>query len=290
MDQVTVKAPAKLNLALDITGKTQNGYHLMKMVMQAIDLYDTIRIRKNDTGKISLSCGLESVPCDERNIAYAAAEAFFQHCGIEERGVEIRLDKVIPQQAGMAGGSADGAGTLTALNELYQTGLSLPELCGIGKTVGADLPFCLTGGTAVVEGIGEIITPIADFPDCDFVVAKPKGGISTQRAFSEFDRAEIGPCLDITAMVKAIEDRDAAGACAQMYNALARVCPLKEVEAIQNIMTSCGAKGALMTGSGSAVFGVFTDRGKAYACERRLSQRYEECFLCKPISHGPVIE
>ncbi len=91
-------------------------------------------------------------------------------------------------------------------------------------------------------------------------------------------------------MVKAIEDRDAAGACAQMYNALARVCPLKEVEAIQNIMTSCGAKGALMTGSGSAVFGVFTDRGKAYACERRLSQRYEECFLCKPVNHGPVIE
>ena len=293
MQEITVKAPAKLNLALDIVGTDGRGYHLMKMVMQTIGLYDTITVQKQPEGtsgeEIILSCTHPAVPCNEHNIAYAVAHSFFDTCGIRDQSLRIHIQKLIPQQAGMAGGSANGAGVLAALNALYQTKLSLEELCRIGKETGADIPFCLTGGTALVEGIGEKITKLPDLPDCVFVVAKPKGGISTQRAFAEFDRRGIAPSLDLEKMCKAIGEGDILSVSENLYNAFERVCGLRDVEIINNMMMSCGAKGALMTGSGSAVFGIFTDRGRAYACEKRLKERYAECFLCNPVPHGPVI-
>ena len=290
MQAVTINAPAKLNLALDITGVTENGYHLMEMVMQTVTLYDRVTLRRQETGGIALSCDVPGLPCGRENIAWKAAERFFDACGIARRDISIHLEKRIPQQAGMAGGSADGAGVLAGLDLLYGTGLSTEELCRIGVQVGADVPFCLCGGTAAVRGIGEQITPLPPLPDCLFVIAKPKGGISTQRAVAEYDRAGLGPVFRLDEMAKAISDGDLAGVCARMYNALERVCGLRDVEVIKATLLSMGAKGALMTGSGSAVFGIFTDRGRAYACERRLKERFPECFVCAPAPHGPVAE
>ena len=288
MHTVTVKAPAKINLALDIVGLNEKNYHLLKMLMQTVDLYDTVTLQKQPSG-ITLTCDNPSLPCDERNICHRCAQAFFTHIGQPETGVQMHIQKVIPQQAGMAGGSADGAGVLVGLNALYDAKLSLETLCAIGARIGADIPFCLVGGTAKVEGIGERITPIPALPDCELVIAKPSIGVSTQRAFAEFDRLRIPPQLDLDAMVRAVECQDLSGVCAAMYNALERVCGVPEVRSIRHLMMSMGAKGAMMTGSGSAVFGIFSDRGRAYECEQKLRTRYAEVFLCKPAAHGPQI-
>lgn len=288
MHTVTVKAPAKINLALDIVGLNEKNYHLLKMLMQTVNLYDTVTLQKQSSG-ITLTCDNPTIPCDECNICHRCAQAFFAYIGQPEAGVQMHVQKVIPQQAGMAGGSADGAGVLVGLNALYDAKLSLETLCAIGARIGADIPFCLVGGTAKVEGIGERITPITALPDCELVIAKPRTGVSTQRAFAEFDRLRIPPQLDLEAMVRAVECQDLSGVCAAMYNALERVCGVPEVRSIRHLMMSMGAKGAMMTGSGSAVFGVFSDRGRAYECEQKLRARYAEVFLCKPAAHGPQI-
>ncbi len=289
LQKVRVKAPAKLNLYLDIIGVNDKGYHLLEMIMQTIDLFDIITVEQVGQEGITLSCNWDFVPCNEKNIAYRCAESFFQYTGIHSGGLHIHLEKRIPQQAGMAGGSADGAGVLMALNQMYGETLSLEELMKIGEKIGADIPFCLIGGTAKVAGIGEQITKLRDFPDSALVVAKPRGGISTQKAFQDFDRLGIKPVNRFSAMVEAVEQEDYGAICENLYNALEQVCPLGEVRMIRDSMMGCGAKGAMMTGSGSAVFGLFLDRKKAYECEQRLKQKYTDCFLCSPYSNGPVV-
>lgn len=291
MNQVTVQTPAKINLALDITGVTGNGYHLMEMVMQSIDLCDTLRVSRTADTQISLSCPDPAVPCDEKNICYRCAELFFRHAGIAkpEQGVLIAIEKHIPKQAGMAGGSANGAGTLLALNRLYQTGYGLDTLCALGKQAGADIPFCLAGGTAKVEGIGEKITPLPTLPDCDIVIAKPRGGISTGKAFAAYDALGEPLSLPKEALFGALAKQDIAGIAENLYNVLEQVSGLHEISVIKNMMYSGGAKGAVMTGSGSAVFGIFTDRRRAFECEAKLKERYDETFLCKPVNFGARI-
>lgn len=284
MNQIMVEAPAKINLALDIVGVNEKGYHLMKMMMQAVSICDQVFLKKTDSG-IVVGCDDPSIPCDETNIAYRCAELFFAHTG-QTGGAEIFLHKEIPQQAGMAGGSADGAGVLEGLNELYKTGLSLEELCEIGVKAGADIPFCLMGGTAKVEGIGEKITPVASMPSCWIVIAKPKQGISTKEAFEEFDRRNIEPKLRLEVMEQALEEQKLSNLCGELYNALELVCPLEEVSRIEEWMKSFGALGAKMTGSGSAVFGIFEDFSKAMACQKKLKSKYEDCFLCRPRDYG----
>lgn len=286
--QVTVKAPAKINLALDIVGVDERGYHLMNMLMQTIDLYDFVTLIKRDDTQIWLSCNRADIPCNNSNICDRCAQLFFAKTGIKG-GVDIHIEKNIPQQAGMAGGSTDGAATLVGLNRLFQTNLTLETLCQWGAEVGADIPFCLIGGTAKVTGFGEKILPIAAFPDCSIVVAKPRSGISTQRAFAEFDRAGTPPQLDLEQIISLIEAKDLVGVCSEFYNALETVCNLPDLPVIKNSMRSFGAKGTLMTGSGSAIFGVFTDRSRAYNCEQKLRQKYHETFLCRPVTQGACI-
>ena len=189
MKRITVKAPAKINLSLDILGKRADGYHFLRTVMHAIDLCDTIHISMTGSD-IQILCDREDVPCDERNIAYKAAAAFFDQTQATQTGIRIQIDKTIPSQAGLGGGSADGAAVLVALNELYQTGLDTSKLQKIGALVGADIPFCITGGCALAEGIGEILSPIHAQLDCCFVVCKPEIGVSTAAAYNKFD--EIG--------------------------------------------------------------------------------------------------
>lgn len=288
MKQATVKAPAKLNLALDITGINAKGYHLMKMIMQSISLYDTITVTELPGTDTVITCSNKSIPCNHSNICYRCADVFWKAAGMR-RGIRIDIQKIIPQQAGMAGGSTDGAGVLLALNQMFDTGFSIEKLCALGETVGADIPFCLTGGTALVEGIGEVITKIPDIPSCTILVAKPKSGISTQKAFAAYDQRKECPSYDCAVLLDAVDKQDITLLAENMFNVLEPVCGLAEIPMIKNIMKSYGAKGAIMTGSGSAVFGIFTDRKKAYDCERNLKARFSECFLCTPITHGCLI-
>ena len=174
-----VKAAAKINLMLDILKRLDNGYHSLFMIMQSVDLYDTIDVCKNDLNQIVIKCDNDKVPCNEKNIVYKCANAFFDFLSIEDRGVTIEIEKNIPMAAGVAGGSADGAATLYCLNKIYNTNLSERELCQIGEKIGADIPFSLTGGTSIALGTGTIIAPVKDLPECYIVAASGMAGLET---------------------------------------------------------------------------------------------------------------
>ncbi len=182
-----VKAAAKINLMLDILKKLDNGYHALFMIMQSVDLYDTVSVEKNSENKIIIKCDTDGVPCNEKNIAYKCAVAFFDAFALKDRGVTIKIEKVIPMAAGTAGGSADGAAVLYCLNKIYDTKLSTKELCEIGAKVGADIPFSIVGGTAIALGTGTIIAPVKDLPECYIVLCKPEQDVSTLEAYAEFD-------------------------------------------------------------------------------------------------------
>ena len=285
---VKVIAPAKLNFLLDIIGLDEKNYHLMEMIMQTIDIFDTITIKERTDSQITLECDDKSIPCDERNICYKCAKLFLEKANIQT-GVNINIEKVIPQQAGMAGGSADGAGVLVGLNELFKTDYTIQDLCDIGVKVGADIPFCLVGGTAKVEGIGEKITKISEFKGYDILVVKPQVGISTKEAFDTFDKQNIKARNNIDSMVKAIEENDISLFCKNMYNALEFVSGVKEISEIEQIMIENKAKGALMTGSGSAVFGIFDNTESAKNCKELLSKRYPQTYLCHTVNYGAKV-
>lgn len=286
MKQIVIDAPAKINLVLDIEGVDARGYHLMRMLMQAVDLYDRITITETGNGAISMSANRFYIPCNEKNIAWAAAEAFFHTAQIKNPGIHIQLQKRIPMQAGMAGGSADGAGVLWGLNHWFGNPFTLQQLCDIGVTIGADVPFCLTGGTAKVEGIGEKITAIDPFPSAFFVIAKPKVGISTKEAFARFDALGLAPKLDLDELQTLWQTKGVRAFSTRLYNALEAVCPLAEVQQIEDSLKACGAHGAIMTGSGSAVFGIFTDYHRARSCAETLKKSYRETYFCKPLADG----
>ncbi|WP_294911766.1 4-(cytidine 5'-diphospho)-2-C-methyl-D-erythritol kinase, partial [uncultured Eubacterium sp.] len=182
-----VKAYAKINLLLDIVATRKDGYHDLFMIMQSVGIYDTVTVSKQKGRKITLSCNLDSIPVDEKNIAYKAAVAFFDAYKIKNTGIHIDIVKRIPHAAGLAGGSADGAAVIKALNEIYKTNLSDKELCKIGVKVGADVPFCITGGTLLSQGIGEVLTPVKPLRRCFIVLAKPDFGVNTGYAYKQFD-------------------------------------------------------------------------------------------------------
>ena len=288
MNTVIVKAPAKINLALDITGKREDGYHLMNMLMQTVDLYDTLTLTKAQF--IALTCDRKGVPEDDKNLAWRAAELFFSKMGMgEDVGVEIDINKVIPMQAGLAGGSADAAGVLCGLNELYETHLSTEELCEMGLTLGADVPFCILGATAKAEGVGEILSPVANMPDCSIVIAKPTASISTAESFKLFDAVTASRHPDVDGVISAIENSNLADMAKGMYNVLEEITTVDSVSKIKADMMAHGAIHSMMTGSGSAVFGIFDNRANAKKCLKSLMGCSESVFLSKPVNHGPVV-
>lgn len=276
-----VPAYAKLNLALDITGKREDGYHLMHMVMQTVDLCDFLELKRLEAG-IEFSCDDPSIPCGEGNIAWKAAAAFFNEAGISG-GVAIALRKAIPHEAGLAGGSADAAAVLKGLNQLYEAPFSLSALCRVGEMLGADVPYCIVGGTAEVKGIGEQITPLARFPECTVVIVKPEEGIGTKEAFTRIDRLEQLLHPDVAAMVSAVARKDLKQAAQCMGNVFEQVCTVEEVFSVKERLISLGALGALMSGSGSAVFGVFACFDAAQRAVTVLKEEYGSVFLTKPI-------
>ncbi|MBE6807318.1 MAG: 4-(cytidine 5'-diphospho)-2-C-methyl-D-erythritol kinase [Ruminococcaceae bacterium] len=272
MSEVIAIAPAKINLTLDIVGTREDGYHLLESIFQSVTLADTIHVRKKLGKKIKLVAPRCTCPV-EKNTAYRAAMAFFNYTGLS-KGVRIELSKEIPQQAGMGGGSADAAGVLVALNELFDTHLTTEQLCEIGLTVGADVPFCLVGGTAYVTGIGENIQPLPPLPDCHIVIAQPDQGISTKEAYAAVDNAEILARPDNAAAIAALKAGDLNGVCQQAVNVFEAATNLPGVADIRRRMEQFHPLCSQMTGSGSVVFAIFEDERVAEACLEELGDYY----------------
>ena len=281
MDRITLRACGKLNLSLDIVGVREDGYHLMDMVMQSVSVFDRVTVEKAE----SLDPGL--FPYGEQDIAYRAAQAFFAAAGIPG-GARVRVEKRIPSEAGMAGGSADGAAVLVALDRLYGTGMG-EKLIPIGEKVGADVPFCLTGGTARVQGIGERVTPLPFFDRGCYLVVKPPFGISTPAAFRAFDRSDAPRRPDTAGMIAAMARGDIPALEALSENVLEAAAARPEIGEIRRALREAGAAFSRMTGSGSAVFGLFETEGAA-AAARGAVERYGETFLCKPVPAGIWVE
>ena len=288
MESVTVSAYAKLNLALEVVGKRPDGYHEMNMLMQSVSLCDTVVLQKT-AREITLSCDLPGMPPASENIAYRAAEKFFSFTDISG-GVSVTLTKRIPSQAGMAGGSADAAAVLCGLNRLYDAGLSVEELCALGVQLGADVPFCIVGSTAHVTGMGETVEPVPPVPSCAFVVVKPAVGISTGAAFQAIDGAKGLKRVNVAAALKASERGDLSTLGGAFCNTFEQVTNLEEVFLLKQRLSEAGALGTLMSGSGSAVFGMFPDERSAGKVQRQFIAEGLESYLAVPVPFGISFE
>lgn len=284
------RAYAKLNLTLDILGILPDGYHDLEMVMQSVSLCDSVAVRIGCGGDVSVISNIPHIPNDERNIAIKAARAFVGASGKDLDGIAIAMEKRIPSSAGMAGGSADGAAVLRLLNELSGCHFSDAELCEIGLNVGADVPFCLMGGTSLAQGKGEKLTELACMPDCYIVIGKPWRGMSTKAVFSEIDSHPIGKHPDTEGMINAISNGDLRGIADRVYNVFEPVVSTEvhDILSIKHTLRECGAMCAAMTGSGSAVFGVFASKKQAENARSVLKRRYKETYMAKPISSQEV--
>ena len=284
-------APAKLNLSLEITGLLPNGYHALDMVMQAVTLYETVTLRR--AAQLSLTMAGCALPADEHNLALRAARCFAAQAGFAAPAA-LTVEKRVPMQAGMGGGSADAAGVLAGLNALYAPELcarrgavfSLPELSAMGLTLGADVPFALTGGTCRVQGVGEQLHPLPACPPCWFAVVMPRTGVSTPAAFAAYDRAGSRVHPDCAAQEQAIRRGDLAGLCAAAANALQECSGVPETPRLCAQLRQAGALAALMTGSGAAVYGIFAQKQAAAAAAEALRQQGEQVYLCAPDAAG----
>ena len=281
------KAYAKINLGLDVTGKRDDGYHIVRMIMQNVDLYDTLTFEDNETGEICLTASSEKIPTDESNLICKVALQLKKEFGVS-KGANIHLVKRIPVAAGMAGGSTDGAAAYVALNELWNLGLDKKKLCELAVKLGADIPYCIIGGTALAEGIGEKLTVISDMPACHIVIAKPAIDVSTGWVYKELDSRKIIEHPDIDGIRAAIEDGNIKAMCSLIGNVLEPVPAGKYtvIGDIEKILEDSGAVGAFMTGSGPTVFAVFDDEDKAkngYEAVKR-SALAPELFLSGPVN------
>lgn len=289
--KVKVQAPAKINMSLDVLRRRPDGYHDVSMVMQAVGLYDYVTVETTDSKEIEIRCDYEGVPCDERNIAYKSAAAFFKHTETENCGILITIDKHIPTQAGLAGGSADGAAVIVALNKLFSTHLKEKEMCEIGERIGADVPFCIVGGTKLASGTGTKLKKMVSIPRCKIVICKPEVSVSTAEAYSKIDSANLSHPEFTAEMVKAIYARDIWMVTSCMLNDFEIALDLDEIKEVKKVMLKNKALGACMSGSGSAVFAIFNNEKKAEKCLQALKKDYNEVFLCEPVKEGcSVIE
>lgn len=284
--KVKVKAPAKINLSLDVLRRRPDGYHDVSMVMQAVSLYDYVTVETTDTKDVEIICDYPDVPCDKRNIVYKCAEAFFNYTKTENRGIKITIEKNIPTQAGLAGGSADGAAAIVALNKIFSTYLKEDELCEIGAKIGADIPFCIVGGTKLASGTGTDLKNMISMPRCNIVICKPDFSVSTAEAYSRIDSANLSHPEFTSEMVKAIYARDIYMVTTSMLNDFEIALDLDGINDIKRIMLKNKALGACMSGSGSAVFAVFNNLKKAEKCMKQLFENYNKVFLCEPLKSG----
>ena len=281
-----IQAFAKLNLTLDILGKREDGYHDLRMVMQSITLADTLTLEENRGEGLRVSANLRFLPTGEKNLAAAAALRFWEALGREPENLDIRIEKRIPVCAGMAGGSSDAAAVLRALNQRAGDPFSPKELARLGERVGSDVPYCVLGGTALAEGRGEVLTPLAPLPRCWVVACKPDFPISTPELFAQADRVKLRRRPDTAGLVAALEAGDLGGVARRMYNVFEDVLPARlytRVAEIKNDLIQCGALGANMSGSGPTAFGLFDRLEAAQEARACLAQRYRDTFLCETV-------
>ena len=282
MKEIKIKCPAKLNLSLDVTKKREDGYHELEMIMQTVDVCDYITVSVCDGEGISLCCDKKDVPLNEKNTAYKAAELFFETVG-KTKKVDIIIEKHIPQGAGMAGGSADGAGVLKALNLIENNVLSDEELLNLALKIGADVPFCLVGGTKLCKGIGEIMTDVEPMSGVFAIILKPKVSVSTPKVYAALDEEVLWTHPNTEKLLKALEtgsyeDFDTFGG-----NTLEKPV-FREFEIIKELKDELKKQGAifsLMTGSGAAVYGIFDDEKTAECALEKTKNKAEEYFLIK---------
>ena len=285
---VIVKAPAKINLYLDVVGKSENGYHSVEMIMQTVSLYDVVKVEKNKISKINIFSNYNFSKNITKNTTYKAAVEFFKYTNTVGQGVNIQIKKRIPVCAGLAGGSSDAAATLVALNSLFDAKLSKGELSQIGGKVGADVPFCIYGGTMISTGIGTELSPINKMPFCHVVLCKPNIYVSTKRAYSLSDNFKI-KTKNIKPIVYAINRKSLDLIGNSLYNHFEYVLSSNEVYNIKCTMIQNGAIASCMSGSGPTVFGLFKEKKLAENCVNKLSKTYKSTFLCNPIDSGAFI-
>lgn len=285
---IHLKALAKINLGLDVIGTREDGYHLVRMIMQTIDLYDWVTVRKSESAGISLETNLNFLPTDEHNIAYQAVELLKQDFP-QIDGVELRIHKCIPVAAGMAGGSTDAAAVLYGMNKLYHLGIPMNRLMEYGLKLGADVPYCLLRGTALAEGIGEKLTRLAPMPDCFILIAKPPVSVSTKLVYQSLDALKEPPHPPIDAQIHDLEAQDLPSLAMHMGNVLECVTvPMHpQIAQIKELMEEQGAIAAMMSGSGPTVFGIFSEEAKAYEAKAQIrnSGLARQVYVTKPYNY-----
>ena len=290
MKSINEKAFAKINISLDVIGKRPDGYHEMLMVMQSVTLSDDVYVELRQGSEVTAQTNLRFIPCDDRNLAVRAAKVFFKAQGISDTGAFIRIKKNIPVGAGMAGGSSDAAAVLRALNTLYGKPYDRDGLEALAAGIGSDVAFCVSGGTVLATGRGEMLLPLPSLPDCNIVVCKPEFSISTPELFRKLDSVKLRCHPDSAGICEALIDGDLSKLARRMYNVFEDVPDrrMSSIAEIKNRMLDCGALGAIMTGTGSAVFGIFPDRQSAEATKKTLSAEYKSVFLTENKHHTEI--
>ncbi len=287
MKQLSILAPAKINLYLNVVGKRSDGYHDIESVMQTVSLFDRLQIsvyEATDDVRLSITSQGVSVPTDESNLVCRAAKAFCEAAGIVSYDIAFTLEKNIPTEAGLGGGSADAAAAIIGLNRLYETNMSVEQLCEIGVKVGADVPFCIRKGTASAEGIGEIMKPVSPMPPCVLIIAMPKGGkVSTGEAYRRIDAIGADADVPFSDFLQTMENGDLCEIAAKLYNKFEIVTPHETGSAaLVEELRRLGAIGARMSGSGAAVFGIYASRSEAEIAYAALPDDMQK-FICAPI-------
>jgi len=281
MNTIQLKAKAKINLSLDVLGKRQDGYHELKTIMQTVELHDIVTLETAESG-IQIGCNKQYVPADENNIAWKAANLLIKKYNIK-KGIRIYIQKNIPVAAGLAGGSADAASVLRGINLLYNLGMSNNELMAAGLEIGADVPFCIRGGTMLAEGIGEKLTPLKCLDGVDILIIKPKVSVSTAWVYKNLDLSAINFRPDTDKLISAIEQKKLDFLAENMKNVLETVTLPKHkvLDEIKSRLIECGALGSMMSGSGPSVFGIFKNRASAEKAYNILKSNEWDCYITK---------
>lgn len=284
--KISVKAHAKINLMLDILSRLENGYHDLFMIMQSVGLYDIVSVETNSSKKISITCNVSDIPCDERNIAYKAADRFFEYTKTKNPGVCIDIQKSIPHAAGLAGGSADGAGVIVALDKLFSTNLKEKDIIAIGSQIGADVPFCALGGTMLAQYTGTVLSHLPDLDEKYIIIVKPDQDVSTGKAYAAFDTAERVRHLDTKGMLLACVNNDWKGISERVGNVFEQFIEVTDRTVIKGIMRKHCCICTCMSGSGPSVFGVFSSKENAEKCLAELKNNFKNSFLCTTVTEG----
>lgn len=291
MNSISLKSRAKINLSIDVIGKREDGYHIVEMIMQTIDLYDDIKLKELEEDNIIIKSECSYIPLNEDNIVYKAAKLIKEKMDIK-KGIEIFIKKNIPVAAGMAGGSSNAAAVLVGLNELWKLGLSKDELRDLGLKLGADVPFCIEGGTALAEGIGEKLTYIKGInKDVNILVCKPDIFVSTKEVYQSLDIKNIEKRPDNKLLIEKLKNDDIVSVSNNMVNVLEEVTSKKysDIKVIENIIAKNGAMGTMMSGSGPTVFGFFDNEEKAQRARVELLENYSQVYVVTSSEKGVEI-